>query len=203
MFIGDDFMIDKKILNEYKKLSNYTKNNLYNFSVFNSCYNYDPNMSDDLALRIFALTHECWLKSSTTDIENYAEYILSAIYEYGGTIEEIENNNVKHIIELYNNELSSKELLIYKTDGLEYCFTTFNNDKYYSSEDGFIVLNKDGRKIADPCAMEYSPNVFFELLNEHKIKDISNEMHYNVREYRKSCVNRKTFRYDKIRKGRF
>lgn len=175
-------MIDKKMLEEYKKLSDYAKNKLYDFLVFKACYTYNPNMSDDLALRIFSLAHECWMEYGSVDIENYAEYILEAIYEFDGTIDELEEIGPRRIVDLYDEEFSAEELLVFDTDSLKYCFETTDNNKYYDSvEDKYIIVNQKGRKIGESNFMEDGIKIFFDLMSENKIKDISNTMHYNIR----------------------
>lgn len=182
-------MTDKKKLEEFKNLTPYVKDNLYYFLAFRICYNYDQNISDDLVLRIVDLSYECWMKDkNNVDIDCYAYYILEAIYDYGGKIEQIEEKDPEDIVELYTDEKSAKELLVYNTKDLEYCFTTINNEKYYSSNDGFFVLNEKGYKIKEPHPMEYAPETFFDLLKENQIKDISIGMHYNIR-----CIMKEEF----------
>lgn len=174
-------MINKKVLEEYKQLSHYSKNNLYNFLVFKTCYNYDPYISDDVALRVFSLAEDCCKEYDSIDMEKYAEYILDAIYQYDGTIDEIEEKGAKRIVDLYDENVSPKELLVFDIDNLQYCFTTTNNEKYYTTEDGFIAVNEEGRKIKDPNPMDNDVEIFFDLLSEDKIKEISSNMHYNIR----------------------
>lgn len=175
-------MIDKNMLGEFKKLTPYVKDNLYYFLAFRSCYDYDSNISDDLVLRVANLAYNCWIEdNNNVDIDNYANYILNAIYEFGGNIEQIEAKDPDEIIELYTNEESAENLLLFNIEGLEYAFTTTNNEKYYLSDDGFFVLNQNGYKIRDPHPMEYELETFFDLFKENKIAHISFGMHYNVR----------------------
>lgn len=175
-------MIDKNMLGEFKKLTPYVKDNLYYFLAFRSCYDYDSNISDDLVLRVANLAYNCWIEdNNNVDIDNYANYILNAIYEFGGKIEQIEAKDPDEIIELYTNEESAENLLLFNIEGLEYAFTTTNNEKYYLSDDGFFVLNQNGYKIRDPHPMEYELETFFDLFKENKIAHISFGMHYNVR----------------------
>lgn len=175
-------MTDKKMLEEFKNLTPYVKDNLYYFLAFRSCYNYDPDISDDLVVRVVDLSYECWRKdNNNVDIDCYADYILEAIYEFDGKIEQIEEKDPEDIVELYTDEKSAKELLVCDTEDLEYAFTTTDNEKYYSSDDGFFVLNQEGYKIKEPHPMEDEVETFFDLLKDNKIKDISIEMHYNIR----------------------
>lgn len=175
-------MVNKKMLEEFKNLAPYVKDNLYYFLAFRSCYNYDPNISDELVMRVVDLSYECWMKdNNNVNIDCYADYILEAIYEYNGKIEQIEEKDPEDIVELYTEERSAKELLLYNTEYLEYCFTTIDNEKYYSSDDGFFILNKDGYKIKEPHPIDYAPEIFFNLLKDNQIKDISIRMHYNIR----------------------
>ncbi len=193
-------MTNNKMLEEYKKLTPYIKDNLYYFLAFRSCYNYDSNISDDLVMRVVDLSYECWMADkNNVDIDCYADYILEAIYEFGGTIEQIEEKDPDDIVLLYTEEKSSQELLLYDTEDLEYAFTTTEDEKYYSAEDGFVVVNKEGYKIKDSHPMDYAPDIFFDLLKDNKIKDISIGEHYNIR-----CVMKKQFsdeEYDLYKEG--
>lgn len=174
-------MIDKNMLEEFKNLTPFIKSNLYYFLAFRICYDYDPMISDRVALTVAKLAFECWgTDENNIDIETYANYILDAMYKYGGTIEQIEELDSNNIVMKYHEGATAKELLEFDVSKLEYSFTTIDNERYYLGEDGFYVVNNKGYKIKEFHNGNPIDGTFY-LLEQNKIKHLSLNMHYKIR----------------------
>lgn len=197
-------MIDKEMLEEYVKLNAYVKSNLYYFLAIRSCFNYGVFIPDETIITISNLAYDCWREDNNNiDIDEYANYILDGIYKYGGTLEQILDKDPEDIVELYTDGKSSEELSKYIiTSECQYCFTTDDKHKYYTvnDEDGFLVLDENGRKIREPHPMENIEDTIFRLFENKKIIDCPMTMHYNIRSMIKDSQNDEEY-MDNYKKG--
>jgi len=175
-------MIDKKLVENYKKLEKYDKEHLFYYITVKYCYDYEASISDEMVTVISNKAYECWLDDNDSkDINDYTGYILDSVYEYGATLEQIQELDSDYVIKCYDNGKNAGEILKLDTEDLEYGFTDNNNHKYYLTDDGFYEVDEKGIKIKDPHPMENPFYDFLEMIKNNKIKDISTSMHYNIR----------------------
>lgn len=179
------------------------KNNLRDILVYQTCYERDSNISDDMVLTITSLARDCWLKDeySKAGMDNYADYILNGVYDYKVSKEQLEDLYPVDIVEAFNQEDEFEELLKFDISDYEYCFTTTDNEKYYLSDDGFYILNEKGMKIKDPHPMDDSQEDIFDLFENNKIKFMPLSMHYNIRCMIKNDIQNNEKLKEKYKKG--
>ena len=181
------------LLKEYKNMPKTANDKLYYYEVFNECYDRDKNIKDDMVIFVAELSKNCWLEDEYTkcSIGDYAEYILSGIYDYDATLEELNDLDYSEIVEGLDNGNEFKDLLIFNNIGYEYAFTTIDNCKYYikNGEDGFYITNPEDRLIKKPTPMDNDIETIMDLLKEDKIKHISYFSHYRIRQIIKENLN--------------
>ena len=173
----------EQLLKDYKILPDNIKNNFTNLSCFKACYDRDENISDDMVILITSLARECWLDDeySKANAEDYAIYLLDAVYEYNATKEQIENLDSLDVVEKYNNDYNAEEILKLDTSDMQYLFSTTDGNQYYATDDGLYVTNEKGIKIKEPHPMEDPKEEIFTLLKENKISYMPLSTHYDIR----------------------
>jgi len=178
-------MIDKKVLEEYKNTSDFIKEHLYSFQLFERCYRFDANMTDKDILDISNIIAEVWNKDiyHNVSFEDYSDYILESIYFSHITLEELKKKDFNTIMELYNEKIPLTKDIKYDISNLDYKFRCKNGDTYYDNEDigKFYVINSKGSLNRIYGRNFYLSEEFFTLLNNDEIDDISMSMHFDIR----------------------
>lgn len=178
----------EQLLKEYKKLSNNIKEHLTDIRCFNSCYNRDKNISDEMVVFITSLAKECWLKDnySFANAHNYAEYLLSAIYDYQATQKQLEELSPYDIIEKFNNKDSPIELLKLDTSDMDFLCRTTDNLNYYCDEDETYIVDAKGMQVGLTIAEPIDE--IFSLLEKNKIAYMPLSTHYIIRDFIKNDI---------------
>ena len=194
--------MEKEDLIRFKELSDKAKSSLLYYLAFRTCYDVDPNMSDEFVLHISKLAYQCWLEDEYTKsgIDDYASLISEFVCSNQLSLSDLENISIYDIVDCVVNEKDFDELLHFDVSEMKYCFTTKNDNKVFLDE-------------AKQCCCEIAPNgklvfFFFFMINfssdvfqyylaENNFKMISMYMHLyirkrlkekNLKEYYKSGV---------------
>lgn len=170
------------LLNEYKKLPEIIKNNLVKMLAYDTCYNRDRNMSDEMVDFISNKAYNCWIEDNNNNsIVDYVDYLLSAVYDYKAKKGELEDVDIYDIISNFNDEEPAESILRFRNDDYTYMWTTTDGFSCYCNEDGLYVLNKDGRCVSEGHPMEDSTEKMFDILRDKEISDMPLDTHYDIR----------------------
>lgn len=176
--------MENKLLQEYKNLPEVVRNNLIKMLAYDTCYNRDNNISDELAIFICDMAYTCWLEDDNNNsIVGYTDYLLDAIYEYNATKEELEDADIDDIIEAFNDDESIENALKFRRDNYIYFMSTTDGFSYYMGEDGLYVLNEKRKCVDIGHPMEDSTQKLFDILKDKEIEDMPLSSHYDIRNF--------------------
>ena len=92
--------MEKEDLIRFKELSDKAKSSLLYYLAFRTCYDVDPNMSDEFVLHISKLAYQCWLEDEYTKsgIDDYASLISEFVCSNQLSLSDLENISIYHLL---------------------------------------------------------------------------------------------------------
>lgn len=194
--------IDERTIQKYDEITQNMKVDIYDLLALETYNKYSKKsaLSFKDILPVCNLAKKCWEKSTENDkyknnnyykpsVADYVVYLLNNMCFEKIQLEELMHINVDDIIDCYKKGVGLNDLLIYDTSSLEYCFTDYNENKYYKGvDDGFYIVSKDKRLLKKIDKGDNDLQIIFDLLNNDSIIDISFNTHYHIRKMIKEKI---------------